>query len=128
LDGVYKSSLLGEAVAYESFVHPTMFVHNLPKRVLIFGAGAGASIREVLKHGSVEEVFVVGYDRALLKVAREHLQGWNDCSNIVGSRINCLDDPRVKMYYENPSSWLSNYISHDGDGNMNFDIAMVDLL
>jgi spermidine synthase len=105
-----------------------MFVHNLPKRVLIFGAGAGASIREVLKHRSVEEVVVVGADRLLLKVAREYLQGWNDCSNLDGSGSNCLDDPRVKMHYGNPSSWLSNHISRDDDDNMTFDIVMVDLL
>lgn len=124
---MYKSSLLGEVAAYESFVHPTMLVHNLPKRVLIFGAGAGASTREVLKHASVEEVVVVGADRSVITATREHLSGLRDCSDLVGSRKDCFDDPRVRIHYENPITWLSNHVSSKG-GETPFDIVMIDFL
>jgi S-adenosylmethionine decarboxylase proenzyme len=95
-NGVLKSSRLGEAAAYESFVHPAMLAHAEPKKVLVFGAGAGASLREILKHTTVEQVAVVGADYGLLDFAREHLQDWNDCSHI-GRAKNCFDDARVKM-------------------------------
>ena len=128
VDGVYKSSRLGEAASYESFVHPAMVVHKDPKKVLLFGAGAGTSIREVLKHRGVEEVHVVGADRSFLSFAREHLQEWNDCSDFVGSIRNCLDDSRVNLHFVDPGTWLSKYKASKGSEEMSFDIAMVDFL
>jgi hypothetical protein len=114
-DGVLKSSRLGEAAAYESFVHPAMLAHAEPKKVLVFGAGAGGSIREILKHTTVEQVTVVGADYDLLDFAREHLQDWNDCSHI-GRAKNCFDDARVKMVD-----------SIDADDADEYDVVLVDL-
>jgi S-adenosylmethionine decarboxylase proenzyme len=128
LDGVLKSCRLGEAASYESFVHPSMLAHDAPRRVLVLGAGVGASIREVLKHRSVEEVAVVGADKSLLELGREYLQDWIDCSNLVGSQDYCLDDARVKTYYENPTTWLNKSKASNRENSMSFDIIMVDLL
>lgn len=123
-DGVLKSSRLGEAASYESFVHPAMLAHADPKRILIVGAGAGGSLREVLKHKSVEQVTVLGVDRSLVEFARENLQDWNDCSDLEGSRIgNCFDDPRVDLKYEEDSlSLLTQYRTMAAT----FDVALVD--
>ena len=122
-DGVLKSSRLGKAAAYESFVHPAMFAHDDPKRILILGAGAGGSLREVLKHKSVEHVTLLGADQALVNFAREHLESWNDCSDLVGrSRpANCFDDPRVDINYQGVARILSEYST-----SRTFDVAIVD--
>eukprot|EP00980_Cylindrotheca_fusiformis_P010451 scaffold2322_cov135-Cylindrotheca_fusiformis.AAC.10 len=112
-NGVLKASRLGEAAAFESFVHPAMIAHSNPKRVVIFGAGIGGALREVLKHTTVEQVVIVGADPGLVAFAREHLQDWNDCSNI-GRAKNCFDDTRVRLVD-------SVDAAHD------FDVAVVDL-
>lgn len=112
-NGVLKSTRLGQVAAYESFVHPAMIAHADPKKVLVFGAGAGGPLREILKHTTVEQVVVAGADNGLLDFAREHLQDWNDCS-FLGRTKNCFDDARVKMV-------------DSVDASYEFDVVLVDL-
>jgi hypothetical protein len=62
LDGVLQSTLYGDAPYHESIVHPAMITHPNPKRVAIIGGGEGATLREVLKHSSVEEAVMIEID------------------------------------------------------------------
>ena len=125
LDGVLKSNSVGQAAAHESSVHPPMMAHDEPKRVVIFGAGLGASTREVLKHKSVEEVTVVGANKAMVDFSKQYLPEWSDCNyaNKYGKKMSCFDDSRVNFVYDQtPSEWIANY-----DGAP-YDVALVDLL
>ena len=105
-----------------------MLAHDAPKRVVIFGAGLGASIREVMKHQAVEHVTIVGADKDVAEFARKHLSEWNDCSYAPSTKYgnidnSCFDDSRVNFVYDQtPSEWIANY-----DG-IPFDVALVDLL
>lgn len=42
--------------------HPTLLAHENPKSVYIAGGGEGATLREVLRHKSVEKVIMVDID------------------------------------------------------------------
>jgi len=95
-NGVFKSSSLGNAEAFESLVHPSMLAHPDPKKVLVYGSATGATLREVLKHNTVTEVTVVSVDTGLVEFARQYLPSWNDCSGF-GLAKNCFDDARVKF-------------------------------
>ena len=55
-------------VSHEALVHPSMLSHTNPKRVLIIGGGEGATLREVLKYKSVEEVVMVDIDEELVNI------------------------------------------------------------
>ncbi|VEU33364.1 unnamed protein product [Pseudo-nitzschia multistriata] len=124
LDGVLKSNSVGQAAAHESSVHPPMLAHSAPKRVVIFGAGLGASTREVLKHAGVEEVTVVGADRAMVGFSKEYLPEWSDCSYASknGEPACCFDDDRVNFVYDQtPLEWIASY------GGPAYDVALVDL-
>lgn len=124
LDGILKSNSVGQAVAHESSVHPPMIAHDAPKRVVIFGAGLGASTREVLKHKSVEEVTIVGADRAMVDFSNRFLPEWSDCSyaNTDGEKTSCFDDNRVHFVYDqSPSEWIARY------SGPSYDVALVDL-
>ena len=68
LDGVEQSSLEGEAAYHEALVHPAMITHTNPKRILIIGGGEGATLREVLRHKSVEDVVMVDIDEELVNI------------------------------------------------------------
>ena len=125
LDGVLKSNSVGQAAAHESSVHPPMIAHDAPKRVVIFGAGLGALTREVLKHKDVEEVTVVGADRAMVDFSKQHLPEWNDCSyaHQSGKKMSCFDDSRVNFVYDKtPLEWIASY------NGPSYDVALVDLL
>lgn len=119
LDGVLKSNSIGQAAAHESFVHPAMLTHESPKRILILGDQAGASVREVLKHPGVTDVTLVGADQSLIDFSRTHLSEWNDCGG-----MSCFDDHRVHFtpYSKNPKEWSASL-----DGQL-FDVVLLDFL
>lgn len=102
-----------------------MIAHNAPKRVVIFGAGLGASTREVLKHKTIEEVTVVGADRAMVDFSKQYLPEWSDCSyaNKSEKMVSCFDDNRVNFVYDiTPSEWIASY------NGPTYDVALIDLL
>ena len=73
LDGVQQSTLRGEAAYHEALVHPALTVHPHPRRVAIIGGGEGATLREVLKHRTVDGVYMVEIDGELVGMCRELL-------------------------------------------------------
>ncbi|MBY0408008.1 MAG: adenosylmethionine decarboxylase, partial [Rickettsiales bacterium] len=67
LDGELQSAESDEALYHELLVQPPMVLHPNPRRVLIIGAGEGASLREVLRHKTVESVTVVDLDAEIIE-------------------------------------------------------------
>lgn len=130
LDGVMQSRLLGEAVYHEALVHPAMVSHSNPKRVAIIGGGEGATLREVLKHNTVETVTMIEIDEKMVKVCREFLPEWSDCSNLVGSAPSCFDDPRAEVIYTDAIAWfIENFRDADKiDDTQRYDVIIVDAL
>ena len=90
LDGEVQSFEADEHIYHESLVHPAMLLHSGPRRVLVIGGGEGATLREVLRHASVEEAVMVDLDRQLIAAAREHLPTFHQGS---------FDDPRVRLEF-----------------------------
>jgi spermidine synthase len=105
LDKIMQSRRFGEAAYHEALVHPAMLSHDQPRRVLIIGGGEGATLREVLKHKSVESVTMVEIDRQMVQIARTFLPEWNFCGNF-GTTASCFDDPRTEIVYEDAVNWL----------------------
>jgi spermidine synthase len=128
---------LNSALVYvlptESLVHPAMFAHTCPTRVAIIGGGEGATLREVLKHNTVEKVVMIDIDEQMVKLSREFLPFSSDCSIIKNSSKSCFDDPRVETYYEDAFQWFMNRFSvEDVEGQHYseepFDVIIVDAL
>ena len=115
IDGVLQSSLYGEAAYHESLVHPAMLVHPNPKRVAIIGGGEGATLREVLKHQSVDEAVMIEIDEELTNVSRTYLPDWSDCSDISSRTPSCFDDPRASLYFEDAFSFFLNEFGDEDD-------------
>jgi spermidine synthase len=129
LDGILQSRLSGDAAYHESLVHPGMFAHPNPKRVAIIGGGEGATLREVLKHKTVEKVVMVEIDKQMVDLSKKHLPFWSDCSSFVGSAVNCFDDPRVDAYYEDAFKWFIDRFSGEGLVEEElFDVIIMDVL
>lgn len=110
LDGVMQSSSRGDESYHETLVHPAMFAHaEGPKRVAIIGGGEGATLREVLKHKSVEQCKMIEIDPGMVKGARDWLPAWNDCSSF--GEGNCFDEPRTDLLLEDAFGWFMNRFS-----------------
>ena len=72
LDGLIMCTENDEQVYHEMMVHIPMLLHNCPKKVLIVGGGDGGSLREVLKHPSIEKVIMVEIDLKVIEASKKH--------------------------------------------------------
>uniref|UniRef100_A0A7S4EJQ9 PABS domain-containing protein n=1 Tax=Pseudo-nitzschia australis TaxID=44445 RepID=A0A7S4EJQ9_9STRA len=131
LDGILQSCKFGDAAYHEALVHPAMFAHENPKRVAIVGGGEGATLREVLKHNTVEKVIMIDIDEQMVEMSKKVLPFWSDCSMLKESTKSCFDDPRVETYYLDAFKWFidrfSDESSHEFD-EFPFDVIIMDAL
>ena len=128
LDGWLQSTRNYEAAYHEALVHPALFVHPSPKRVAIIGGGECATLREVLKHNTVEKVEMIEIDKEMVSVSRESIPEWSDCSDLEGSARWCVDDPRTSMYYEDAHAWFMTRYSDEGGRPGDLDVIILDAL
>lgn len=99
LDGALQFSSADEYRYHEALVHPAMTAVAHPRRVLVLGGGDGLAVREVLRHGEVEQVTLVDLDPAMTKLftAREEFAKLNG---------RALLDPRVEVINSDAFVWL----------------------
>jgi spermidine synthase len=111
LDGMIQSSEDDEHAYHEALVHPGLIAHPGPREVLIIGGGEGATLREVLRHRSVERVTMVDIDAELIELAREHLDDWHRDS---------FDDPRAEVVIADGRAFVAQT-------EQSFDAAIIDI-
>jgi spermidine synthase len=73
IDGMTMVSERDEFVYHEMIAHVPLFLHPKPKRVLVIGGGDGGSVREVLKHKSVEKCVLVEIDALVVDASRKYI-------------------------------------------------------
>ncbi|QOR94101.1 spermidine synthase [Thermosphaera chiliense] len=88
IDNYVQSTETDEHFYHELLVQPAMTLHPNPKRVLIIGGGEGATLREVLKHKTVEEAVMVDIDEKVVEFSKKYLEHMHRGS---------FDDPRSKV-------------------------------
>jgi hypothetical protein len=102
-----------------------------PKHVLVLGGGEGATIREVLKHKTLESVTMIEIDEEMIQIAKEYLPKMSDCSDLIGRADNCFDDEIVTVVNANGVRW---FIERYGSSPVqpapenSFDILILDAL
>ena len=79
LDGRIQSTRYGDAPYHESIVHPAMITHPNPKRAAVIGGGEGATVREILKHSTLEKVVMIEIDEGVVDLSTKYLPDWQDC-------------------------------------------------
>lgn len=127
-DGWVESTLFHEAAYHEALVHPALFAHVNPKRIAIIGGGEGASLREVLKHNTVEEAVLLEIDETIVNVSKEHMPEWSDCSDLKGSASWCIEDPRTKLYHEDALTWFVDRYSSVQESTEPLDVVIMNAL
>lgn len=112
LDYNIQTSLMDEHVFHECMSQPAMTLHPNPRKVLVCGGGEGATLREALKHNTVEEAVMVDIDEELVDMVKEHMPEWHQ---------GAFDDPRTTLIHTDARQWIAN---HQGAG---FDVILSDL-
>ena len=105
-------------------------MHPKPVNVAVVGGGDGGTIREILKHNTVESITLIEIDSLFIDIAREHLAFMSDCSNIVGVAPVCFDDERVNIIIEDAKSWFIDRYGSNATKKSSvekFDVIILDI-
>ncbi len=111
LDGLVMVTERDEFIYHDMIVHPALFTHPAPKKVLVIGGGDGGSIREIVKHPEVELAVLCEIDGLVIDKSIELLPSL--ASAIDGS------NPRVKLHIADGLAYIRD---HQGE----FDVILVD--
>jgi spermidine synthase len=110
LDNLVMLTERDEFVYHEMLAHVPLFTHPDPRKVLIVGGGDGGTVREVLKHGGIEEVVLVEIDQMVVEASLKYLPEIS----------SGLTDSRVDIRYEDGV----RFVDRAGEGS--FDVILVD--
>lgn len=109
LDGMVQTTEVDEFVYHEMISHVALSTHPAPRRVAVIGGGDGGTIREVLRHPSVEEAVLIEIDGRVVAASREHLP----------SISAGLSDPRVRVI-------IGDGVQHIRDAKAEYDVILID--
>ena len=109
IDEVIMLTEADEFCYHEMIAHVPLCVHPKAKKVLVIGGGDGGTVREILKHDSVNEVDVCEIDEKVIEISKRHFP----------YLANSFDDPKVKIYCEDGNKFVK---SHKDE----YDIIIVD--
>jgi len=112
LDGKTQSTEKDEYIYHEALVHPIMFTHPDPRKILILGGGEGATLREVLKHKTVTHITMVDIDKKLIELCQQYLYEWHRGS---------FQDPKVKLKFTDGRRFLEE------EEDSQYDVIILDL-
>ena len=110
LDGKIMLSERDEPFYHEMLVHPALLLHPKPTRVLIVGGGDGGTLREVLRHPTVQRATLAEIDREVIDASREFLPSVHQ---------GAFDDPRAEIVIQPGEEYVR---AHPGE----FDVILVD--
>lgn len=112
LDYHIQSSIMDEYVFHECMSQPAMMLHPNPKKVMVAGGGEGATLREALRHPTVEEAVMVDIDEELVNMVKEHMPEWHQ---------GAFEDPRTTLLHTDARKYLAE------NKGANFDVILSDL-
>lgn len=109
LDDLMMTTEGDEYHYHEMIAHIPMMQHKSPKSVLVIGGGDGGTVREVLKHKTVERVVLCEIDGMVIDACKKYLP-----------TISCeLDNPKVEILVQDAIEYIK-------DKKNEFDIVLID--
>lgn len=109
LDDLMMTTEGDEFFYHEMISHIPMMSHKNPQSVLVIGGGDGGTVREVLKHDTVEKVVLCEIDGMVIDVCKKYLP------TIAGK----LEDPRVEVLVEDAIEFIK-------DKENEYDVILID--
>ncbi|MBI2118395.1 MAG: polyamine aminopropyltransferase [Elusimicrobia bacterium] len=111
LDGEMQSAQLDEFIYHEALIHPSLTSHPQPKTAAILGGGEGATLREILKHPTIEKSTMVDIDLEVIAFCKKYLKTWHQGS---------FENPKTEIVIGDAKKFIEN-------SKNKFDIIISDL-
>lgn len=109
LDGLVMLSERDESAYHEMISHIPAFTHPGPKTALVIGGGDGGTVRELLRHPSIEHIDLVEIDRQVVDISKEFFP----------ELTSGLKDCRVSIHYRDGIKFVKQTSDR-------YDLALVD--
>lgn len=110
IDGCVMLTDRDNFLYHEMMVHPALCLHPDPKRVLIIGGGDCGTLREVLRHQSVESAVQVDIDERVTRLSEKYFPELCDSN----------EDPRAQLLFDDGIAYVRNA------ADAAFDLIIVD--
>jgi len=98
IDGFVMLTSRDNFLYHEMMSHPALFTHPDPKRVVIIGGGDCGTLREVLKHKSIEHALQVEIDERVTRLAEQYFPELCESNN----------DTRAELYFGDGIQWMKD--------------------
>lgn len=98
IDGCTMVSTRDNFFYHEMISHPALYTHPNPKRVWIIGGGDCGTLREVLKHPSVEHAVQIDIDERVTRLAEIYFPELCESNN----------DPRADLKFIDGIKWVKD--------------------
>jgi spermidine synthase len=98
IDGCTMVSTRDNFFYHEMMSHPALYTHPNPKRVWIIGGGDCGTLREVLKHPSVEHAVQIDIDERVTRLAEIYFPELCESNN----------DPRAELKFIDGIKWVKD--------------------
>jgi len=96
IDGCTMLSDRDNFIYHEMLAHPALFSHRAPRRVAIIGGGDCGTLREVLRHRSINEAVQVEIDERVTRLAEQYFPELTAANK----------DPRARLRFEDGIAWV----------------------
>lgn len=98
IDGCTMVSTRENFLYHEMMTHPVLFTHKAPKNIVIIGGGDCGTLKEVLKHKSVESVHQIDIDEVVTRMSEKYFPEL--CESNGDPRAHILFDDGIKFMAE----------------------------
>jgi spermidine synthase len=96
LDGCVMLTARDNFLYHEMMTHPAIFTHKNPKKVVIIGGGDCGTLKEVLRHPDIEEVWQVEIDERVTRLSEEYFPELCEYNQ----------DPRANFFFGDGIQWM----------------------
>jgi len=97
IDGCMMVSTRDNFLYHEMMSHPALFTHPRAKKVVVIGGGDCGTLREVLKHETVESAIQVEIDERVTRLAEKYFPELCESN----------DDPRAQLLFIDGIKWMA---------------------
>jgi spermidine synthase len=98
IDGAMMVTSRDNFLYHEMMVHPALFTHPDPKRVVIIGGGDCGTLCEVLRHPGVEKAVQCDIDELVTRMAEKHFPELCESNG----------DPRAEIMFDDGIAYMKN--------------------
>ncbi len=98
IDGCVMLTTRDNFLYHEMMSHPALFSHPEPKRVVIIGGGDCGTLKEVLKHKSVESAVQVDIDERVTRLSERYFPELCESN----------DDARATLLFDDGIAYMKN--------------------